>query len=182
MDWHITLIFNKSWLCWITHIWSPVISAGGSHLVDICGLLPTAKFKTLMLHKQITSLVWPAVHHSPRTCMYSTGTSQLCQLPTTTSPDQHPPNTHYRITLYRSAIALPKRYKDTLVSLGIHRRMQTVYHLHSPDIAGKILRVKELVTVENVPASSVRTKSEQRWERRPQKGFEVIQTFKDRRW
>ncbi|KAF8589897.1 hypothetical protein K439DRAFT_1304414, partial [Ramaria rubella] len=81
--------------------------------------------------------------------------------------------THYRITLLRSAIALPKRYKATLVSLGIHRRMQTVYHPHKQDIAGKILRVKELVLVENVPASSVRTKAEQRWERQPERGFKV---------
>ncbi|KAF8526221.1 hypothetical protein BU17DRAFT_33243, partial [Hysterangium stoloniferum] len=82
--------------------------------------------------------------------------------------------THFKITLYRSAIALPKRYKATLVALGIHRRMQTVYHPHTPDIAGKILRVKELVHVENVPESSVRTKTEQRRERRPQPGFKII--------
>lgn len=81
--------------------------------------------------------------------------------------------THYRITLVRSAIALPKRSKATLVSLGIHRRMQTVYHPHNPINAGKILRVKELVTVENVPASAVRTKTEQRKERRPGRGFVV---------
>jgi hypothetical protein len=30
--------------------------------------------------------------------------------------------------------------KGTLAALGIHRRNQTVYHKHSPDIAGKILR------------------------------------------
>ncbi|KIJ50925.1 hypothetical protein M422DRAFT_102546, partial [Sphaerobolus stellatus SS14] len=84
--------------------------------------------------------------------------------------------THYRITLLRSAIALPKRYKATLEALGIHRRLQTVYHSHSQDIAGKILMVKELVRVENVPASAVRTKTEQRWERRPSPGFQVVGT------
>ncbi|KAM6503875.1 hypothetical protein JOM56_000818, partial [Amanita muscaria] len=35
--------------------------------------------------------------------------------------------------------------KGTLKSLGLHRRMQTAYHRHSLDIAGKILFVKELV-------------------------------------
>ncbi|EPS93531.1 hypothetical protein FOMPIDRAFT_131207, partial [Fomitopsis schrenkii] len=82
------------------------------------------------------------------------------------------PNTHYRITLRRSAISLPSNIKGTLVALGIHRRMQTVYHRHTPDIAGKILRVKELVQVENVPASAVRTKTEQRQERKAVRGYE----------
>ncbi|KAF8532305.1 hypothetical protein JB92DRAFT_1310996 [Gautieria morchelliformis] len=131
-----------------------------------------------MLPKRIPSLVWPAAQSS-RTRLYSTESSS--KLPQN-SPSTDSPNTHYRITLYRSAIALPKRYKATLVSLGIHRRMQTVYHPHTPDIAGKILRVKELVLVQNVPASSVRTKTEQRWERRPQKGFEVVKTLRDMKW
>ena len=52
--------------------------------------------------------------------------------------------------------------------------MQTVYHPHSPEFAGKILAVKELVRVENVPKEAVRTKTEQRLERRPTKGFEVV--------
>ena len=81
---------------------------------------------------------------------------------------------YYKITLTRSAIALGERKKATLVSLGIHRRMQTVYHPHSPEFAGKILAVKELVRVENVPKEAVRTKTEQRLERRPTKGFEVV--------
>ena len=60
-----------------------------------------------------------------------------------------------------------------MAALGIHRRLQTVYHRHTPDIAGKILTVKELVTVENVPASAVRTKLEQREERKAQRGYAV---------
>jgi len=100
------------------------------------------------------------------------------KLEETSNPN--PPNTHYRITLLRSAIALPKRYRETLEALGIHRRLQTVYHAHTPDIAGKILRVKELVKVENVPTSAVRTKTEQRWERRPTPGFEIVGTWKDK--
>lgn len=54
--------------------------------------------------------------------------------------------------------------------------MQTVYHEHSPINAGKILRVKELVEVENVPASAVRTKTEQRQERKAKRGYAVTGT------
>ena len=84
------------------------------------------------------------------------------------------PLTHYKITLRRSAIALPESFKATLVSLGIHRRMQTVYHPHTLEAAGKILKVKELVEVENVPASAVRTKTEQREERKASRGYKVV--------
>jgi hypothetical protein len=44
--------------------------------------------------------------------------------------------------------------------------MQTVYHAHTPEAAGMILVVKELVEVENVPASAVRTAEQQRAERK----------------
>lgn len=84
------------------------------------------------------------------------------------------PLTHFRITLKRSAISLPEKVKGTLVSLGIHRRLQTVYHEHSPINAGKVLSVKELVEVQNVPASAVRTKTEQRRERKAPRGYTVV--------
>ncbi|CAL1715792.1 unnamed protein product [Somion occarium] len=95
--------------------------------------------------------------------------------PSSTSPasssSSQAPLTHYKITLQRSAISLAPRMKATLVSLGIHRRLQTVFHPHNPINAGKILRVKELVHVENVSADEVRTKTEQRRERRPARGY-----------
>jgi len=83
------------------------------------------------------------------------------------------PNTHFKITLRRSAIALGERKKETLIALGLHRRMQTVYHVHSPETAGKILKVKELVEIENVPARAVRSQSEQRKERKASRGYQV---------
>ena len=52
--------------------------------------------------------------------------------------------------------------------------MQTVYHEHNSINAGKILRVKELVQVENVPASAVRTKTEQKHERKAVRGYQVV--------
>ncbi|TFY83906.1 hypothetical protein EWM64_g89 [Hericium alpestre] len=90
------------------------------------------------------------------------------------SPSDPEPLDHYRITLRRSAISLPAKVKGTLIALGIWRRMQTVYHRHNPETAGKILAVKELVEVENVPASAVRTKTEQRHERKAPRGFVVV--------
>ena len=120
-------------------------------------------------------------HHAP---LISSSTRAIqttaSSIVTTSSPDVQgatsdaEPLTHYRITLRRSAIGLPKRSKATLEALGIHRRMQTVYHKHTPESAGKILAVKELVEVENVPASMVRTKEEMTRERRHPKGYEVV--------
>jgi large subunit ribosomal protein L30 len=82
-------------------------------------------------------------------------------------------NTHFKITLRRSALALGEKKQKTLLSLGITRRNQTVYLPHSPSAAGKILLLKELVEVENVPASAVRTQEEQRKERKPPRGYVI---------
>jgi large subunit ribosomal protein L30 len=95
------------------------------------------------------------------------------------SPSQSP-NTHYKITLRRSAISLGSKKQGTLISLGIHRRMQTVYHQHGPEVAGKILLVKELVEVENVPTEMVRTKQEMRRERMASRGYKVVGSRRDR--
>lgn len=53
--------------------------------------------------------------------------------------------------------------------------MQTVYQRFSPDIAGKILAVKELVEVRNVSTSEVRTPEEARNERKAVRGYEIVQ-------
>jgi ribosomal protein L30 len=75
---------------------------------------------------------------------------------------------------------LGSKVQGTLESLGFHKRNQTVYHRHSPDIAGKILKVKELVEVENVAESAVRNKWEQRQERKAVRGYKVIGSKRDR--
>src|SRR5579863_2302220 len=46
------------------------------------------------------------------------------------------PKTHFCITLRRSGISLGKRIQGTLSALGLRRRMQTVYHPHTPEAAG----------------------------------------------
>lgn len=88
--------------------------------------------------------------------------------------------THFKITLLRSAIGLPERYRHTLESLGIHRRGQTVFHVHNPVTAGKILRVKELVQVRNVDASEIKIKAEMRRERKAVRGYTVQKSFRDK--
>lgn len=88
--------------------------------------------------------------------------------------------THFKITLLRSAIGLPKRYRQTLESLGIHRRGQTVFHVHNPETAGKILRVKELVQVQNVDPSEVKMKFEMRRERKAVRGYTIQKSFRDK--
>ncbi|KAK0455233.1 uncharacterized protein EV420DRAFT_589433 [Desarmillaria tabescens] len=116
------------------------------------------------------------LNSASRTCR-RTYTSFLRTLATSSTPaPENAPNTHFKITLRRSAISLGDRIKGTLESLGIHRRMQTVYHPHSPIVAGKILKVKELVEVENVPDHLVRTKQQQTLDRRPKRGYKVVRS------
>ena len=75
----------------------------------------------------------------------------------------------FRITLRRSAIGLPERTRGVLASLGLRRRTQTVFHPVEPQFAGMILKVKELVRVEEVPEAL--TKGQVKAERTPDKGF-----------
>ncbi|KAJ9138651.1 hypothetical protein NKR23_g8389 [Pleurostoma richardsiae] len=77
----------------------------------------------------------------------------------------------FRITLHRSAIGLPERTRGVLAALGLRRRCQTVYHPVSPQFAGMIMKVKELVRVEEVDRAL--TAREMREERRPEPGFFV---------
>jgi large subunit ribosomal protein L30 len=131
---------------------------------------------TLVGHcKRIASSTFASARNGSRLVQTSSTSSQTL-LSTVAEPKSScsEPMTHYKITLRRSAIGLPKHIKATLESLGIFRRMQTVFHPHSPEFAGKILTVKELVEVQNVPASAVRTKEEMTRERRPNKGYIVV--------
>ncbi|KAJ3561440.1 hypothetical protein NP233_g10191 [Leucocoprinus birnbaumii] len=91
----------------------------------------------------------------------------------TRSPSSEP-LTHFRVTLRRSGISLGEKVRGTIEALGFHKRNQIVYHRHSSDIAGKILKIKELVEVKNVPESAVRNKWEQRQERKAVRGYKVI--------
>jgi large subunit ribosomal protein L30 len=76
---------------------------------------------------------------------------------------------YFRITLVRSGIGLPKRTQGVLKALGLRQRMKTVFYPVTPEVAGQIMRVKELVAVREVDRPL--TKEELKAERRPDPGF-----------
>ena len=77
----------------------------------------------------------------------------------------------FKITLRRSAIGLPKRTNGVLAALGLRKRLRTVYHPVNSDVAGQIMKVKELVSVSEVDQAM--TKAEMKESRRPDPGFYV---------
>ncbi|KAF8454570.1 ribosomal protein L30-containing protein [Terfezia claveryi] len=78
---------------------------------------------------------------------------------------------YFKVTLIRSGIGMPKRVNGILQALGLHKRMRTVYHPVSPDIAGMIYKVKELVAVSEVDYKL--SQKEQHELRKPPKGYYV---------
>lgn len=71
----------------------------------------------------------------------------------------------------RSAIGLPSKSAKVLRALGLRKRMATVFHPVTPDVAGQIMRVKELIAVAEVDRPL--TKTEVKAERKPDTGFYV---------
>lgn len=78
---------------------------------------------------------------------------------------------YFRITLMRSGIGMPLKVQGVLKALGLRKRMTTVYYPVTPDIAGQIMRVKELVDVKEVDRPL--TKQQIRAARRPDPGYYV---------
>lgn len=78
----------------------------------------------------------------------------------------------FKVTLHRSAIGLPKRTQGVLAALGLRKRSSVVFHPVSAHMAGMIMKVKELVRVEEVEAPM--SKRELAASRRPERGFEVL--------
>lgn len=76
---------------------------------------------------------------------------------------------YFRITLMRSGIGLPKRTQGVLKALGLRQRMKTVFYPVTPEVAGQIMKVKELVAVREVDRAL--TKQELKAERKPDPGF-----------
>lgn len=77
----------------------------------------------------------------------------------------------FRVTLIRSSIGLPRKTQGVLKALGLRKRMRTVYHPVSPQAAGQIMMVKELVAVSEVEEAL--TKNEMRDQRRPDPGYYI---------
>lgn len=69
----------------------------------------------------------------------------------------------------RSGIGLPKRTQGVLKALGLRQRMKTVFYPVTPEVAGQIMKVKELVAVQEVDRAL--TKEELKAERKPDPGF-----------
>lgn len=82
-----------------------------------------------------------------------------------------PTTSFFRITLQRSAIGLPERTRGVLAALGLHRRCQTVFHPVEPQFAGMVMKVKELVRVDEVDRRL--TAAEIKASRTPDLGFWV---------
>jgi len=78
---------------------------------------------------------------------------------------------YFRITLLRSGIGMPKRTQGVLKALGLRHRMTTVFFPVSPEVAGQVMRVKELVSV--VEVDKPLSKEELREERRPDAGYYI---------
>lgn len=76
---------------------------------------------------------------------------------------------YFRITLIRSAIGLPARTTGVLKALGLRKRMATVFYPVTPDVAGQIMKVKELVSVREVEKPL--TKQEVHLQRKPDPGY-----------
>lgn len=58
-----------------------------------------------------------------------------------------------RITLVESKAGNTARHAKNLLALGLRKRHQTVEHLATPDILGKVHYVKHMVSTELVPLS-----------------------------
>jgi large subunit ribosomal protein L30 len=58
-----------------------------------------------------------------------------------------------------------------LAALGLRKRMRTVFHPVSTEVAGQIMKVKELVAVQEVEQAL--TKQEMRELRRPDPGYYI---------
>jgi large subunit ribosomal protein L30 len=84
---------------------------------------------------------------------------------------------YFRIVQIRSAIGLPHKTRGVLHALGLKKRLSIVYHPVSPDVAGQIMKVKELVDVEEVDTPM--TWQEIRQSRRPDPGFYIERTVGD---
>lgn len=87
------------------------------------------------------------------------------------SPIVASPKSFFRITLHRSSIGMPERTRAVLAALGLHKRGRTVYHPVHPQFAGMVMKVKELVRVEEVDRRP--SPAEIRASRTPDPGFWV---------
>ena len=77
----------------------------------------------------------------------------------------------FRITQIRSSIGLPRKIQGVLRALGLKKRMATVFHPVNSDVAGQIMKVKELVAVSEVEQAL--SQQELREGRKPDPGYYI---------
>ncbi|EPX73510.1 ribosomal protein subunit YmL33 [Schizosaccharomyces octosporus yFS286] len=78
----------------------------------------------------------------------------------------------FRVKLQRSTIGLPRGIRSVVESLGLGKRHSVAYCEVNPMSAGKIFKIKELVSVSEV--QKVLSKEEERKARSPPSGFTVV--------
>lgn len=79
---------------------------------------------------------------------------------------------YYRIHLYRSFIGLPRTIGKTCEALGLSKTGKVVYKKVSPQSAGQIVKIKELVKVDLV--ESLETEKIEILSRKSDPGYKVI--------
>ncbi|GME70436.1 unnamed protein product [Ambrosiozyma monospora] len=77
----------------------------------------------------------------------------------------------FKITQLKSTIAMPAKKKNTMRSIGLRKRHQTVYLDITPQIAGSLAGVKELVKIEL--AETKKSREQMRLERKSDPGFVI---------
>ncbi|CAG8445479.1 7548_t:CDS:1 [Diversispora eburnea] len=90
-----------------------------------------------------------------------------------TSHVDNVPKGFFKITLRRSTIGMPRKLRAVVKALGLKRLSQTIYHAHTPIIAGMILKVKELLEVSNV--KKVPTPEERKHRTEP--GYVILERY-----
>ncbi|KAM0751490.1 hypothetical protein T439DRAFT_324674 [Meredithblackwellia eburnea MCA 4105] len=92
--------------------------------------------------------------------------------PQSSSPNSidHDSKTHYLVTLLRSPLHLPKHLKASCNSLGLNTRLSSSIVPITPENAGYILSIKELVGVRTVGVEDVLQASDPSWRNRPGEG------------
>ncbi|KAI9312205.1 hypothetical protein BX666DRAFT_1989603 [Dichotomocladium elegans] len=78
---------------------------------------------------------------------------------------------YYKVTLNRSTIGLSKDYRAAAKTLGLHRLHQTTFHPVNASSAGLILKLKEIVKVENVDRIPEKGES---LTAKPDRGYKVV--------
>ncbi|BGP43918.1 hypothetical protein JCM10449v2_007975 [Rhodotorula kratochvilovae] len=91
-------------------------------------------------------------------------------LPASALPAAPTTPSHFLITLLRSPLHLPPSQRASAASLGLHKRLSSSIVPITPQNAGYVLRIKELVGVRQVSAAEVALWASREWRDRPGEG------------